>query len=94
MQCQFGWGMQSLRRDTSVPDSLPVTAAELARIGHSGAKNSLDTAAAGRTVPFYAGPVLPEGYAAPGKVAGSTSALTRHYLLLGQRTIACVCAIL
>ena len=33
MQCQFGWGMQSLRRDTSVPDSLPVTAAELARIG-------------------------------------------------------------
>ena len=33
MQCQVGWGMQSLRRDTSVPDSLPVTAAELARIG-------------------------------------------------------------
>lgn len=33
MQCQFGWGMQSLRRGTSVPDSLPVTAAELARIG-------------------------------------------------------------
>lgn len=33
MQCQFGWGTQSLRRDTSVPDSLPVTAAELARIG-------------------------------------------------------------
>lgn len=33
MQCQFGWGMQSLRRDTSVPDFLPVTAAELARIG-------------------------------------------------------------
>ena len=33
MQCQFRWGMQSLRRDTSVPDFLPVTAAELARIG-------------------------------------------------------------
>ena len=85
MQCQFGWGMQSLRRDTSVPDSL---------YRHSGAKNSPDTAAAGRTVPFHAGPVLPEGYAAPGKVAGSTSALTRHYLLPGQRTIACFCAIL
>ena len=94
MQCQFGWGMQSLRRDTSVPDSLPVTAAELARIGIPARKIPWILRQLAELCRFYAGPVLPEGYAAPGKVAGSTSALTRHYLLLGQRTIACFCAIL